>query len=175
MNKPADVPAQAGGNFWKEYAAEEWTDAVVASMKLGGVDHLYFVSGTELAYYQEAITKAEAQGRGLEVALVVGVDAGFVSLVLGAGAPLAGRTSATKPSLRRPAESWAMPAALTSRLISLTTSWNGMLKSSAFFMAASTYSLPSTSRLTASPASLNFLSIRPLYPCESLWYLYNSV
>ena len=30
MNKPADVPAQAGGNFWKEYAAEEWTDAVVA-------------------------------------------------------------------------------------------------------------------------------------------------
>jgi len=53
----------AAGNFWKEYPADEWTDAVVAAMKLGGVDHLFFVSGTELAYFQEAITKAEVLGR----------------------------------------------------------------------------------------------------------------
>jgi len=35
---------------WGEYPAEEWSDAIVASMKLGGVDRLYFVSGTEIAY-----------------------------------------------------------------------------------------------------------------------------
>src|SRR6185436_12756890 len=62
MNDALKIP-QAAGNFWKEYAADEWTDAVVAAMKLGGVDHLYFVSGTELAYYQEAITKAEVLKR----------------------------------------------------------------------------------------------------------------
>jgi acetolactate synthase-1/2/3 large subunit len=62
MNEALKIP-QAAGNFWKEYAADEWTDAVVAAMKLGGVDHLYFVSGTELAYFQEAITKAEVLKR----------------------------------------------------------------------------------------------------------------
>ncbi len=47
---------------WGEYPAEEWSDAIVASMKLGGVDRLYFVSGTEIVYYQEAIAKAHARG-----------------------------------------------------------------------------------------------------------------
>ena len=66
MQTPSGIPhlsPGASGNFWKEYGADEWTDAVVAAMKLGGVDHLYFVSGTELAYFQEAITKAEVLGR----------------------------------------------------------------------------------------------------------------
>ncbi len=34
------------GNYeasWGEYGADEWSDAMVASMKLGGVDHLFFV------------------------------------------------------------------------------------------------------------------------------------
>src|SRR5579871_3515268 len=47
---------------WGQYPAEEWADALVASMKLGGIDHLFFVSGTELAYWQEAIAKANARG-----------------------------------------------------------------------------------------------------------------
>ena len=63
MNKPLEPALEAAGNFWKEYGAEEWTDAVVAAMKLGGVDHMFFVSGTELAYYQEAIAKAQVLGR----------------------------------------------------------------------------------------------------------------
>ncbi len=62
MNKPADLQVQAGANFWNEHGADEWTDAVVAAMKLGGVDQMFFVSGTELAYYQEAIVKAEVKG-----------------------------------------------------------------------------------------------------------------
>jgi acetolactate synthase-1/2/3 large subunit len=58
MNQSVATPIQATANFWHEYGADEWTDAVVAAMKLGGIDHLFFVSGTELAYYQEAVVKA---------------------------------------------------------------------------------------------------------------------
>src|SRR5205809_2594532 len=46
---------------WSEYGAEEWSDALVASMKLGGVSHLFFVSGSEMIFLQEAIAKAEAR------------------------------------------------------------------------------------------------------------------
>jgi len=48
---------------WREYPAEEWSDALVAAMKLGGIDNLYFVSGTELGFYQEACAKAAELGR----------------------------------------------------------------------------------------------------------------
>ncbi len=47
---------------WKEYAADEWSDALVAAMKLGGVDHLFFVSGSEIAFYQESVAKAQERG-----------------------------------------------------------------------------------------------------------------
>jgi acetolactate synthase I/II/III large subunit len=49
--------------WWTETEAEEWADAIVAAMKLGGVDHLFFVSGSELNFYQEAIAKAHVKGR----------------------------------------------------------------------------------------------------------------
>ena len=48
---------------WAETPAEEWSDAIVAAMKLGGVDNLFFVSGSELTFWQEAIAKAHARGR----------------------------------------------------------------------------------------------------------------
>src|SRR5213079_1763823 len=48
---------------WGEYAAEEWSDAVVAAMKLGGIDNLFFVSGSEIGFYQEATVKAQQLGR----------------------------------------------------------------------------------------------------------------
>ena len=63
MNKPNDLREQGADNFWNEYDAEEWSDALVQSMKLGGIDHLYFVSGSEMAFFQEAIAKSEARGR----------------------------------------------------------------------------------------------------------------
>jgi acetolactate synthase I/II/III large subunit len=44
---------------WKEYPAEEWSDALVIAMKLGGIEHLFFVSGSEIAFWQESIAKAE--------------------------------------------------------------------------------------------------------------------
>jgi acetolactate synthase-1/2/3 large subunit len=49
--------------WWTETGAEEWADAIVAAMKLGGIEHLFFVSGSELTFYQEAIAKAHAKGR----------------------------------------------------------------------------------------------------------------
>ena len=47
---------------WSEYGAEEWSDALVAAMKLGGVDHLFFVSGSEIAFWQESVAKAQEKG-----------------------------------------------------------------------------------------------------------------
>ena len=47
---------------WQEYGAEEWSDALVASMKLGGVEHIFFVSGSEIAFYQEGVAKAQERG-----------------------------------------------------------------------------------------------------------------
>ncbi len=49
-------------NYWNEYAADEWSDALVASMKLGGIDQLFFVSGSESAFLQEATAKAAVKG-----------------------------------------------------------------------------------------------------------------
>ena len=44
---------------WGEYPGEEWSDAMVQAMKLGGIDHLFFVSGSEIAFWQESIAKAQ--------------------------------------------------------------------------------------------------------------------
>ena len=56
--------ARAGADsHWIECPGDEWSDALVASMKLGGIDHLFFVSGFELAFLPEAVVKAQALGR----------------------------------------------------------------------------------------------------------------
>jgi len=47
---------------WGKYSADEYSDALAASLKLGGVDHLFFVSGMEIAFWQEAVAKANARG-----------------------------------------------------------------------------------------------------------------
>ena len=44
---------------WQEYGADEWSDALVQAMKLGGVEHLFFVSGSEIAFWQESVAKAQ--------------------------------------------------------------------------------------------------------------------
>ena len=55
-------PSQGFDNFWHEYRADEWSDAIVAAMKLGGIDNLFFVSGSESAFLQEACAKAAVLG-----------------------------------------------------------------------------------------------------------------
>ena len=48
---------------WTTVPADYRGDAVVAAMALGGVDHLFFTSGSELAFYQESISKARHHNR----------------------------------------------------------------------------------------------------------------
>lgn len=43
--------------------ATEPGDAMVAAMAAAGIEYLFFTSGSELAFYQEAIAKAQALGR----------------------------------------------------------------------------------------------------------------
>jgi len=57
---PEGTPADPA---WSQYPADSWADAVVTSMKLGGVERLFFVSGSELSFYQEAVVKAQEMGR----------------------------------------------------------------------------------------------------------------
>jgi acetolactate synthase-1/2/3 large subunit len=48
---------------WTQLPEGEVGDALVAALAAGGVEHLFFTSGSELAFFQEAIAKAEALGR----------------------------------------------------------------------------------------------------------------
>ena len=47
---------------WSEHDADEWADAITTAMKLGGVEHFFFVSGSEIGFYQEAVARAAAKG-----------------------------------------------------------------------------------------------------------------
>lgn len=49
---------------WSEYPGEEWSDAMVQAMKLGGIDHLFFVSGSEIAFWQERVSPRRARKVG---------------------------------------------------------------------------------------------------------------
>jgi len=55
--------AQSGPHNWISVPADERGDAVVAAMGLGGVDYMFFNSGSEIMFMQEAIAKANALGR----------------------------------------------------------------------------------------------------------------
>ena len=48
---------------WTQVPADEVGDAIVAAMGLGGVDYMFFNSGSEIMFMQEAIAKANALGR----------------------------------------------------------------------------------------------------------------
>lgn len=48
---------------WERLEEGECGDAIVAAMVAGGVDHLFFTSGSEICFYQEAIAKAIANGK----------------------------------------------------------------------------------------------------------------
>src|SRR5579864_6597116 len=48
---------------WLECPADEFGDAIVASLTAGGVECIFFTSGSEIGFLQEAIAKAKVQGR----------------------------------------------------------------------------------------------------------------
>ena len=48
---------------WIEVPADDNGDAIMAAMTEGGVEYVFFTSGSEIGFYQESIAKARAQGR----------------------------------------------------------------------------------------------------------------
>lgn len=51
-----------GSGVWIEAPADNVGEAVVAAVVAGGIDHLFFTSGSEIAFIQESIAKARALG-----------------------------------------------------------------------------------------------------------------
>lgn len=80
--------------IWLEIPAEETGDAIVAAMTAGGVDHLFFTSGTEIGFYQEAIAKARAQGRPAPKIITVPHEHASLNAALGYAA-VSGKPAAT--------------------------------------------------------------------------------
>jgi acetolactate synthase-1/2/3 large subunit len=60
---PAAEAARPAPDNWTTVPADERGDAIVAAMGLGGVDYMFFNSGSEIMFMQEAIAKANALGR----------------------------------------------------------------------------------------------------------------
>ena len=48
---------------WTEVPADDNGDAMIAAMAEAGVEYIFFTSGSEIGFYQEAVAKAHAQGR----------------------------------------------------------------------------------------------------------------
>jgi len=79
---------------WVEQPAADVGDAVVGAMAEGGVDHLFFTSGGEIGFYQEAVAKAQAQGK--KTLRLITVPHEHVSLNAALGfAAVSGRPAAT--------------------------------------------------------------------------------
>ncbi len=57
-----EARAIAADPAWAEREGDEWADALTTAMKLGGVEHFFFVSGSEISFFQEAVARAEAKG-----------------------------------------------------------------------------------------------------------------
>src|SRR5437763_1506835 len=68
---------------WGEHGADNYADAMMAAMKLGGIDHLFFNSGTEIGFYQESIAKAEQRGWPTPKLLTVPHEAAALNAALG--------------------------------------------------------------------------------------------
>ncbi len=55
---------------WVEAPVENTGEAIVAAMSAGGIDHLFFTSGSDIGFYQEAIAKAHAKGHNNPIRLI---------------------------------------------------------------------------------------------------------
>jgi acetolactate synthase-1/2/3 large subunit len=74
--------------------AGEAGDAIVAALAAGGVECLFFTSGSEIAFYQESIAKARSTGRPTPRMIVVTHEHASLNAALGYSA-VSGKPSAT--------------------------------------------------------------------------------
>src|SRR5271155_1601292 len=79
---------------WITAPADYRGDAVVAAMAMGGVDHLFFTSGSELAFYQESIAKARHHNRPAPRLITVTHENACLNAALGYAA-VSGKCAAT--------------------------------------------------------------------------------
>lgn len=78
-----------------ETPVETTGDAIVAAMVAGGVDHLFFTSGSEIGFFQEAIAKSVAHGHNHPMRLIT-IPHEHVGLNAALGyAAVSGRPAAT--------------------------------------------------------------------------------
>src|SRR5579862_1147078 len=61
--QPIQSKPSSNGSRWHEMPADRASEALVASMQLNGIERLWFVSGSELSFFQEASIKNRALGR----------------------------------------------------------------------------------------------------------------
>jgi acetolactate synthase I/II/III large subunit len=62
MNKHAGI-RRNDTRAWVEVPADDNGDAMIAAMAEAGVEYIFFTSGSEIGFYQEAVAKAHARGR----------------------------------------------------------------------------------------------------------------
>jgi acetolactate synthase-1/2/3 large subunit len=79
---------------WTQVEADERGDTIVAAMGLGGVDYMFFNSGSEIMFMQEAIAKANALGRPAPKLVMMTHEYPTLNAALGYAA-VTGRMAAT--------------------------------------------------------------------------------
>jgi acetolactate synthase I/II/III large subunit len=79
---------------WCELPAGDTGDAIVSALAQGGVDVVFFTSGSEICFYQEAIAKARAEGRAAPRLITVTHEHANLNAALGYAA-VSGRPAAT--------------------------------------------------------------------------------
>src|SRR5262245_6766542 len=82
------------GDGWTSVPADERGDAIVTAMGLGGVDYMFFNSGSEIMFMQEAIAKANALGRPAPKLVMMAHEYPALNAALGYAAA-SGRMAAT--------------------------------------------------------------------------------
>jgi acetolactate synthase-1/2/3 large subunit len=81
-------------DHWTDVPADEIGDAIVAAMGLGGVGYMFFNSGSEIMFLQEAIAKASALGRPAPKLVMMTHEYPTLNAALGYAA-VSGRMAAT--------------------------------------------------------------------------------
>jgi acetolactate synthase-1/2/3 large subunit len=79
---------------WTRVPTQDVGEAVVHALAAGGVDHVFFCSGSEIAFFQEAIAKARAEGRQAPRLITMTHECAALNAALGYAAAT-GRPAAT--------------------------------------------------------------------------------
>ncbi len=93
LNEVAEAPRR-GSEAWTTIQADERGDEIVAAMGLGGVDYIFFNSGSEIMFMQEAVAKANALGRPAPKLIMMAHEYVALNAALGYAAA-SGRMAAT--------------------------------------------------------------------------------